>query len=79
MKIAKFDTLRSKIEISVEGKSSDNRLNTLRGEAELYRGIEFKDTLDVVWSRWVNWRQVVNLILLGMSSVIVYLVWKRPK
>jgi hypothetical protein len=79
VKTAKFDTLRSKIEISVEGKSSDNRLNTLRGEAELYRGIEFKDTLDVVWSRWVNWRQVVNLILLGMSSVIVYLVWKRPK
>lgn len=79
VKTAKFDTLRSKIEISVEGKSSDNRLNTLRGEAELYRGIELKDTLDVVWSRWVNWRQVVNLILLGMSSVIIYLVWKRPK
>jgi hypothetical protein len=79
VKTAKFDTLRSKIEISVEGKSSDNRLNTLRGEAELYRGIENKDTLNVDWSRWVNWRQVVNLILLGMSSVIIYLVWKRPK
>lgn len=79
VKSAKFDTLRSKMAISVEGKSSDNRLNTQQREGDLYRGIEFKDTLDVKWSRWVNWRQLVNLILLGMSSVIVYLVWKRPK
>ena len=79
VKTAKFDTLRSKIVISVVGKSSDNRLSTQQSEGDLYRGIEFKDTLDVVWSRWVNWRQVVNLILLGMSSVIIYLVWKRPK
>ncbi len=79
VKTAKFDTLRSKIVISVVGKSSDNRLSTKQSEGDLYRGIEFKDTLDVVWSRWVNWRQVVNLILFGMSSVIVYLVWKRPK
>jgi hypothetical protein len=79
VKTEKFDTLRSKLTLLVAGKSSDNKLNTLQREGDLYRGIELKDTLDVVWGRWVNWRQVVNLILMGMGAIIVYLVWKRPK
>jgi len=75
----KFDTLSSKIVLEVTGNSSDHLLKTDHSEIELYRGIENKKTLDVSWARWVNWSQLVNLILIFLTIVIAFLVWKKPK
>jgi len=78
-KTEQFDTLISKIVIDVTGNSSDHVLNTDRIEDEVYRGIENKNTLEVSWARWVNWSQLVNLILIFLVIVIAFLVWKKPK
>ena len=79
VKTEQFDTLRSKIVLDITGNSSDHVLNTDRAEDEVYRGIEIKKTLDVSWARWVNWSQLVNLILIFLAIVIAFLVWKKPK
>jgi hypothetical protein len=75
----KFDTLSSKVVLNITGNSSDHLLKTDLSEDELYRGIENKRTLDVSWARWVNWSQLVNLILIFLTIVIAFLVWKKPK
>jgi hypothetical protein len=79
VKTEQFDTLRSKIVLDITGNSSDHVLNTDRAEDEVYRRIENKNTLEVSWARWVNWSQLVNLILIFLAIVIAFLVWKKPK
>lgn len=79
VKTEQFDTLRSKIVLDITGNPSDHVLNTDRAEDEVYRGIENKKILDVSWARWVNWSQLVNLILIFLAIVIAFLVWKKPK
>ena len=79
VKTEQFDTLKSKIVLDITGNSSDRLLNTGQDENEVYRGIENKKTLDVTWTRWVNWSQLVNLILIFLTIVIAFLVWKKPK
>ena len=79
VKTEQFDTLKSKIVLDITGNSSDRLLNTGQDENEVYRGIENKKTLDVTWARWVNWSQLVNLILIFLTIVIAFLVWKKPK
>jgi len=79
VKTEQFDTLKSKIVLDISGNSSDRLLNTGQDENEVYRGIENKKTLDVTWARWVNWSQLVNLILIFLTIVIAFLVWKKPK
>jgi hypothetical protein len=79
VKTEQFDTLKSKIVLDITGNSSDHVLNTDRAEDEVYRGIENKNTLKVSWARWVNWSQLVNLILIFLAIVIAFLVLKKPK
>ncbi len=79
VKTEQFDTLKSKIVLDITGNSSDRLLNTGQDENNVYRGIENKKTLDVSWARWVNWSQLVNLILIFLTIVIAFLVWKKPK
>jgi hypothetical protein len=79
VKKEQFDTLKSNIVLAISGNSSDRVLNTDRTDDEVYRGIEDKNTLDVSWARWVNWSQLVNLILIFLVIVIAFLVWKKPK
>jgi hypothetical protein len=79
VKSEQFDTLRSKIIVEVTGHSSDHLLKTDLAEDEVYRGIERKSTLDVVWVRWVNWSQLANLLLIFLAIVIAFLIWKKPK
>ncbi len=79
VKTEQFDTLKSKIVLDITGNSSDRLLNTAQDENEVYRGIENKKTLDVSWARWVNWSQLVNLLLIFLTIVIAFLVWKKPK
>ncbi len=79
VKAEQFDTLKSKIVLDITGNSSDRLLNTGQDENEVYRGIENKKTLDVTWAKWVNWSQLVNLILIFLTIVIAFLVWKKPK
>ncbi len=79
VKTEQFDTLKSKIVLDITGNSSDRLLNTGQDEDEVYRGIENKKTLDVTWAKWVNWSQLVNLILIFLTIVIAFLVWKKPK
>jgi len=79
VKTEQFDTLKSNIVLAISGNSSDRVLNTDRTDDEVYRGIEDKNTLDVSWARWVNWSQLVNLILIFLVIVIAFLVWKKPK
>jgi len=79
VKTEQFDTLKSKIVLDITGNSSDHVLNTDRAEDEFYRGIENKNTLEVSWARWVNWSQLVNLILIFLAIVIAFLVLKKPK
>lgn len=79
VKSEQFDTLKSKIVLEVLGKSSDHLLKTDNTEDEVYRGIESKNTMDVVWSRWINWKQLVNLTLIFLLIVIAFLILKKPK
>jgi len=79
VKTEQFDTLSSKIVVDVTGNSSDHLLQTDHAEDEVYRGIENKKTLDVSWGRWVNWSQLVNLMLMLITIVIAFLIWKKPK
>ncbi|MHA8053056.1 BatD family protein [Aquirufa sp. OSTEICH-129A] len=75
----KFDTLRSKINVEIQGQPSDTRLNTSREMEGLYRGLENLNSDDVVWNRWVNWRQLANLTIFSIFVVLVFLVWKTKK
>ncbi|MCZ2476204.1 protein BatD [Aquirufa ecclesiirivi] len=75
----KFDTLRSKIDVEIQGQPSDSRVNTSREMDGLYRGIENMNSDTVVWNRWVNWRQLANLTIFSIFVVLVFLVWKTKK
>ncbi|MFL0161121.1 BatD family protein [Aquirufa salirivi] len=75
----KFDTLRSKIDVQIQGQPSDSRVNTSREMDGLYRGIENMNSDTVVWNRWVNWRQLANLTIFSIFVVLVFLVWKTKK
>ncbi|MHA8098478.1 BatD family protein [Aquirufa aurantiipilula] len=75
----KFDTLRSKIDVEIQGQPSDSRVNTSREMEGLYQGIENLNSDTVVWNRWVNWRQLANLTIFSIFVVLVFLIWKTKK
>ena len=75
----RFDTLRSKLEITVVGQPRDRKLDTSLEKGGLYDSIENQDSMEVHWNRWVNWRQLVNFVLLIMFGFIVFLFWRASK
>ncbi len=75
----RFDTLRSKLVLTVKGQPRDRRLDTSLEKGGIYEAIEQQDSLDVQWNRWVNWRQLVNFVLIIMFGFIVFLVWRASK
>ena len=76
---ARFDTLRSKIVLTVKGQPRDKKLDTSLEKGGIYESIERKDSLEVQWNRWVNWRQLVNFVLIVMFGFIVFLSWRALK
>jgi hypothetical protein len=75
----RFDTLRSKLALTVVGQPRDRKLDTSMEKGGLYESIENQDSLDVHWNRWVNWRQLVNFVLMIMFGFIVFLFWRASK
>lgn len=75
----RFDTLRSKLELTVVGQPRDRKLDTSLEKGGLYESIENQDSLDVHWNRWANWRQLVNFVLMIMFGFIVFLFWRASK
>jgi hypothetical protein len=76
---ARFDTLRSKLVLTVKGQPRDRKLDTSLEKGGIYESIEKQDSLDVRWNRWVNWRQLVNFVLIVMFGFIVFLYWRASK
>lgn len=76
---ARFDTLRSKLILTVKGQPRDRKLDTSLEKGGIYESIELQDSLQVKWNRWANWRQLVNFMLIGMFGFIVFLFWKALK
>lgn len=76
---ARFDTLRSKVILTVKGQPRDRKLDTSLEKGGIYDSIELKDSLEVQWNRWVNWRQLVNFVLIVMFGFIVFLFWRASK
>lgn len=75
----RFDTLRSKLVIRVQGQPRDRKLDTSLEKGGVYEAIEQLDSLQVQWNRWVNWRQLVNFVLIIMFGFIVFLFWRASK
>ena len=76
---ARFDTLRSKLVLTVKGQPRDRKLDTSLEKGGIYESIELQDSLVVQWNRWVNWRQLVNFVLIIMFGFIVFLFWRASK
>ena len=76
---ARFDTLRSKLVLTVKGQPRDRKLDTSLEKGGIYESIELQDSLEVQWNRWVNWRQLVNFVLIIMFGFIVFLFWRASK
>jgi hypothetical protein len=76
---ARFDTLRSSRILIVKGQPSDGFLQTEKELGGVYEGIEKKDSLLVRWNRWINWRQLVNLVILLVIATLLFLFWKAKK
>lgn len=76
---ARFDTLRSKLVLTVKGQPRDRKLDTSLEKGGIYESIEQQDSLEVQWNRWVNWRQLVNFVLIIMFGFIVFLFWRASK
>ena len=75
----RFDTLRSQLFITVQGQPRDRKLNTSLEKGGVYEAIEKLDSLQVQWDRWVNWRQLVNFVLMILFGFIIFLFWKASK
>lgn len=75
----RFDTLRSNLVIVVKGQPRDRKLNTSLEKGGVYEAIEKLDSLQVQWDRWVNWRQLVNFVLLILFGFIIFLFWRASK
>ncbi len=75
----RFDTLRSQFVITVQGQPRDRKLDTSLEKGGIYEAIESQDSLQVHWNRWVNWRQLVNFVLIIMFGFIVFLFWRASK
>jgi hypothetical protein len=76
---SRFDTLRSKLVLTVKGQPRDRKLDTSLEKGGIYESIEQQDSLEVKWNRWVNWRQLVNFVLIIMFGFIAFLFWKASK
>jgi hypothetical protein len=75
----RFDTLKSTLVLSVQGQPRDRKLDTSLEKGGVYEAIEQLDSLQVQWNRWVNWRQLVNFVLIIMFGFIVFLFWRASK
>jgi hypothetical protein len=65
--------------IEVKGQPRDRKLDTSLEKGGVYEAIEQLDSLQVQWNRWVNWRQLVNFVLIIMFGFIVFLFWRASK
>jgi hypothetical protein len=75
----RFDTLRSSLVLVVKGQPIDRFLHTEEESGGIYSQIEKKDSLSVLWNRWINWRQLVNFVILLAMVTLLYLFWKAKK
>jgi hypothetical protein len=75
----RFDTLRSSLVLIVKGQPSDRFLQTQEESGGVYQQIETKDSLSVQWNRWINWRQLVNFVILLVITTLLFLFWKASK
>lgn len=76
---ARFDTLKSSIVLIVRGQPIDRFLRTEVESGGIYNQIEKKDSLSVLWNRWINWRQLVNFVILLLMITLLFLLGKAKK
>lgn len=75
----RFDTLRSSLVLVVKGQPIDRFLHTEEESGGIYNQIEKKDSLSVLWNRWINWRQLVNFVILLLMITLLFLFGKAKK
>jgi hypothetical protein len=75
----RFDTLRASTILIVNGQPADRFLRTDEEAGGVYNQIEKKDSLSVRWNRWINWRQLVNFVILLVISTLLFLFGKASK
>ncbi len=75
----RFDTLRSSLVLVVKGPPIDRFLHTEEESGGIYNQIEKKDSLTVLWNRWINWRQLVNFVILLLMITLLFLFGKAKK
>lgn len=75
----RFDTLRASTILIVKGQPSDRFLRTDEEVGGVYNQIEKKDSLTVHWNRWINWRQLVNFVILLVIATLLFLFGKASK
>jgi hypothetical protein len=63
----------------VNGQPADRFLRTDEEAGGVYNQIEKKDSLSVRWNRWINWRQLVNFVILLVISTLLFLFGKASK
>jgi len=71
---AQIDTLYSAIDLTIQGKPEDAKLNTKEERDELYRGIENISSTQKYWDAYANWQRVANLVLAILFIVFLYLI-----
>lgn len=71
---SQIDTLYSKIDLRIQGKPEDAKLDTKIDEDEVYRGIEDISSTKKAWGSFTNWQLIANLILFILFTVFVFLV-----
>ena len=75
----RFDTLQSALVLIVKGQPIDRFLHTEEESGGIYSQIEQKDSLLVQWNRWINWRQLVNFVILLVMITLLFLLGKAKK
>jgi hypothetical protein len=75
----RFDTLHAATVLIVKGQPSDRFLRTDEENGGVYNQIEKKDSLSVYWNRWINWRQLVNFVILLVIATLLFLFGKASK
>lgn len=75
----RFDTLRASTILIVKGQPADRFLRTDEEAGGVYSQIEKKDSLSVYWNRWINWRQLVNFVILLVIATLLFLFGKATK
>lgn len=71
---SQMDTLTSAIDLTIQGKPEDAKLNTKEERDELYRGIENISSTQKYWDVYANWQRVANLVLAVLFIVFLYLI-----